>query len=65
MRLVLFTRHYPYKGETFLEDEIRFAEHYFDRIIIVTADKNANNPLYYIPKKHFRKKSDIFTLIFD
>lgn len=50
MRLVLFTAHYPYRGEAFLEDEIRVAERFFDEILIVTLEKNPNQVVYYIPK---------------
>lgn len=49
MRLVLFTSHYPFHGEAFLEDEIRIAENYFDSILIVTLEKNADKAIYYIP----------------
>ena len=39
-RLVIFTAHYPYtNGESFLEDEIKYASNLFDDIIIVTAEK--------------------------
>lgn len=50
MRLVVFTGHYPYRGEAFLEDEIRVAERFFDEILIVTLEKNPNQAVYYIPK---------------
>ena len=50
MRLVLFTAHYPYRGEVFLEDEIRAAEHYFSEIIFVTLEKNPDHVSYYIPQ---------------
>ena len=49
-RLVLFTTHYPYRGEAFLEDEIRAAELYYTEIIIVTLEKNTDNVVYYIPQ---------------
>ena len=50
MDLVLFTAHYPYRGEAFLEDEIRIAEHYFSEILIVTLEKNTDHAIYYIPR---------------
>lgn len=49
-RLVLFTAHYPYtNGESFLEDEMKYAANLFDEILIVTAEKSATNDRYYIP----------------
>lgn len=49
-RLVIFTAHYPYtNGESFLEDELRIAETLFDRIIIVTAEKQPTPNVYFIP----------------
>lgn len=51
MQLVLFTRHYPYSsGEEFLEEEIRTAEAVFDRITIVTTQREPLSPGRYIPK---------------
>lgn len=50
MRLVLFTRHYPYgSGEEFLEAEIQTAEAFFDWITIVTTQKEPLFPERCIP----------------
>ena len=49
-RLVIFTAHYPYtNGESFLEDEIKYASNLFDDIIIVTAEKRPTAERYYVP----------------
>lgn len=49
-RLVIFTAHYPYtNGESFLEDEIRYAAKLFDDIVIVTAEKRPTTEQYYVP----------------
>lgn len=41
MQLVVFTAHYPYgHGEEFLENELRVAEGYFERITIVSMEKS-------------------------
>lgn len=51
MQLVLFTGHYPFgSGEEFLENEIRVAEEYFEKITIVTREKNPVNRTRYVPK---------------
>ncbi|MCR4621556.1 MAG: glycosyltransferase [Clostridiales bacterium] len=50
MDLVLATSHYPFKGETFLEAEVKIAQDFFDRIIILTAETNNSQSCYYIPK---------------
>ena len=51
-RLVLFTAHYPYtNGESFLEDEVKYAASIFDEIVIVTAERCATRDKYYIPDK--------------
>lgn len=51
MQLVLFTGHYPFgSGEEFLENEMHVAEEYFDKITIVTTEKNPVNFTRYVPK---------------
>lgn len=51
MHLVIFTGHYPYgSGEEFLENEMRAAEAYFEKITIVTAEKNPANKTHYVPE---------------
>lgn len=64
MDLVLLTAHYPYKGETFLEDEVRIAEGYFDRIIILTAEAKQEEASYYVPDNarviRYRAKMTVF-----
>lgn len=51
MKLVLFSEHYPYgSGEEFLENEIRISESFFDRIIIVSAEKRTTKVTKYLPQ---------------
>ena len=49
MKLVIFTSHYPYKGEPFLEDELRVAERFFSEILIVSMEKKVTQETQYIP----------------
>ena len=50
MKLVLFTAHYPFgQGESFLEEEIRVAERYFERIKIVSYEREERELSRYVP----------------
>ena len=50
MKLVLFTAHYPFgQGESFLEEEIRVTERYFERIIIVSYEREERELSRYVP----------------
>ena len=51
-RLVIFTAHYPYtNGESFLEDEMKYAAHLFEEIVIVTLEKSPTSSCYFTPKQ--------------
>ena len=61
MDLVLITGHYPYgMGETFVEDEMKIAEKFFDKITILSGEKKPKDECRYVPKNSniicFRKK---------
>jgi len=50
MELVLITSHFPYEGESFIENEIKYISDYFSKIYIICGEKNSlrkeiNTPL--------------------
>lgn len=43
MKLIVFTGHYPFKpGEEFFDDEIKVLSNNFDKILVVSGEKNIN-----------------------
>jgi len=49
-RIAIFTEFYPYgKGEEFLENEIKVAEHYYEKITIISFNKNTKAVTKYVP----------------
>lgn len=49
MRLILFTNHYPYEGEPFLCDEIKIAEKEFEKILIISMERDTTKKRDYLP----------------
>lgn len=51
-KLVIFTAHYPYtEGESFLEEEMRYAAEHFREIVIVTAQRVPTEDRYFVPEQ--------------
>lgn len=43
MKLIIFTTHYPFSGEEFVDAELKILSNYFDKIVIITNEKNTTN----------------------
>lgn len=50
MELIIFTSHYPFIGEEFLDIEINLISKYFEKVYIITSEKKTNGEIAALPE---------------